>query len=349
MAWQYVQTMTVAGTDVEVTRGYIISYPIDWYQQIIDNGPLPVVAFLHAGGGTASSTMIDTFKIDTWWTGIGPPASPRPLVKAIAFAPQGLGMEGIGGSWNAGNVQETNKLIGVTDVQFFFDALDQLEAILIAGYANEIQPVTSGLDITVVFDRARLMLVGFSNGGQLAYRLAVEALTYGWTVTALCVFGSSIGGWRRETDHLAGDPPEVDWTPTTDVPSLLHVHGLLDLTFQPIMDGPSDDTSDLVGDQGIASPNDFSRADISGENSAASYAQAATDLGWTNPGSGSPPTLIPPAERPDITATVVDFDSTGAGVADVQVCFILVDTLTHTVPDWAPPVVVEFLQTWGGL
>jgi hypothetical protein len=154
-----------------IVRELNFSLPVDWYDQVVNNGPLPVVAFVHGGGQYGSEFMSTTFRIDEWWQGVfaGTP------IKAIAFAPQGIGINGLTGEWNAGNIGTTVRLFGVDDLSYFFDELDRLEQFLLDAYANDIQPVTGGLNMTQVFDRSRLMLVGFSNGGQLAYRLVTVA------------------------------------------------------------------------------------------------------------------------------------------------------------------------------
>lgn len=163
MAFQYQFQMSTLGKDV--ARGYSVSFPIDWYDEVVLNGPIPVVAFLHGGNGSAVDFMGTTFKIVEWFQGFA--AALNPLPKFIAFAPQGVGIDGqSGGDWNAGNLGRSLRLIDLRDVDFFFDALDQFEQFLIRGYVNDIQPVTGGGSITQVFDRSRLMLVGFSNGGR---------------------------------------------------------------------------------------------------------------------------------------------------------------------------------------
>jgi poly(3-hydroxybutyrate) depolymerase len=310
------------------------------------NGPIPVVAFLHGGNGSAVDFMSTTFAINDWFEGFG--AALNPLPKFIAFAPQGVGIDGqTGGDWNSGYLGRSLRLIGLEDVDFFFDALDQFEQFLIRGYATDIQPVTGGGTITQVFDRSRLMLVGFSNGGQMAYRLAIEARTRAWTVTAVAAFGTSIGGWYREVDRLVL-APNADWTPADAPASLLHVHGNNDASVQPVNDGPSTDTVNSVALQVLnaAVRPDYQRADISGQNSAQAYADSGTaTAGWASLGQINQPN-IPVNHQNPVWET---FDSTGGAVADRQVYFALVGNMAHVVPNWAAGSVAQFFRSWGGL
>jgi hypothetical protein len=93
--------------------------------------------------------------------------------------------------------------------------------------------------------------------------------------------------------------------------------------------------------------NDYARADISGQNSAAAYTTVANSTpGWATVAGGTPPPSIPAGFT---TFTINQWDSTGGAAADKQVCFALVGGMGHVVPAFGPAAVVEFLLAWGGL
>ena len=328
-----------------LTREPYLSWPIDWYDQVTNNGPLPVVAFLHGGGEFAADFLFNTFRIVEWWEGVFPTAAPV-NIKAFAIALQGVGTNTPGGDWNGGNLGQVPRILAVDDVFYFFSELNRLEQILIADYNANHLPAGNP-PITAVFDRARLMLVSFSQGGQLAYRLVTVAAANGWTITALCVFSSSIGGWFREADRVAVPPlpANVNWTPTV-IPSLLHVHGAADPAVRIGTDGVSINVAAQVTAQvGAGALNTYARADICGQNSALAYTTVANaTVGWAALGAGVPPALpVGPIPTP------LDWDSTGGAVADHQVCFVAVPGMVHIVPGFAPNTTVDFLLTWGGL
>ena len=345
----YVFNYPISSLGLDLGRGYAISMPVDWYQQILDNGPLPVIGFLHGGNGSAVDFLTTTMLINSWWEGFGVTAN---AAKAIAFAPQGVGIDGqAGGDWNAGNLGRSNRLIGVDDVAFFFGALDQLEQYLLSGYVNDVQPVTGGGEITQIYDRSRLMLVGFSNGGQMVYRLVVEAASRGWTVTAVCVFSTSIGGWHREVDRGVALPPNADWVPAI-IPSLLHIHGASDPNIKPSNDGVSSSIVTSVEAQvgQFAAPN-FERADISAVNSVAEYVAVGTNLvataGWAVVAATTPPTF--PAGVTPNPLNTNEWDSTGGATSDVQTCVAIIPNLAHAVMTGGPKMAFTFFRTWGGL
>lgn len=345
---------------VEIARGFAMSFPIDWRQQVLDNGPLPVVIFLHGGNQQPVAFMADTFRIKKWWDGSWAGASPVPL-KAIALGPQGVTLDSdLGGDWNAGNMGAINRMDPVDDVAFIVDMLERAELRLVTAYNKEPPNADAPvLEMGDFFDGENLFIVGFSEGGQMAYRLADRLRLLGFKVAGLAIFGSSIGGWRRETDRMA-NPADVDWTPVVGqlnptvanlrVGSLLHVHGARDDHVNPIADGPSRATMDVAEAQ-VEPPGDpeaFERSDISGLKSALAY-EAVLNAAL---GPGVPtafPAAIPAAQPagtrlPDSFAT----DWT-VGADSKQVVFAHIDGLAHVVPAWGYQAVIQFFQRVGSL
>ncbi|MBA2321585.1 MAG: hypothetical protein H0V89_10555 [Deltaproteobacteria bacterium] len=344
MALQY--AFPISSSQPDIVRNFFTSFPLDWYDQVLNLGSLPVVAFLHGGDQSADDFMFGVGRIQEWWEG----AFQGTQVKACAYAPQGASLNGKG-AWNAGIMGTIARLSGVDDVSFFFDGLNRFEQYLLDWYANVIQPVTSGGAITAVFDRNRLMLVGFSEGGQMAYRLAAVAAANGWTVSAMCVFGSSIGGWYRQVDFNPGGlAANVVWT-VSPVPSLFHVHGNFDTFVNPVADGWSPQVQAAATAQVPLTPSDYATADISGQNSAGLYVTLANAIpGWAAVGGAAPPASIPAGVAGLSAFTTNNWDSTGGAVADRQVCFARVGGgMAHVVPAWGPDTMVEFFLTWGGL
>ncbi len=343
MAFPYV--LPVNGT-ADSARSILASFPVDWYDQVRTNGPLPVILFIHGGDQNAFDFMFTTFKITSWWkTTFAFPA------KAIAIDSQGVSLDSNGGDWNAGNMGTVNRLPGAQDSAFAWDAMNRVERWLIDWFRKEIRPVVGGADISQVFNRQKLLPVGFSQGGQFAYRLASEAPKEGWKCPALAVFGTSIGGWYREVDRVAALPPNVDWTPTGEPPALFHVHGTIDTKVNVTANGKSTDTNTVITDQvGAALVDTYARADISGFNSTAAYVARATALGWPFVAGAVPPSSIPAAVVAVTTFTVANWNKPGGGSPDYQVCFANVGGgMIHEVPYWAPEAVAEFFKLWGGL
>ncbi len=119
----------------------------------------------------------------------------------VAAYPEGIGIAGLLQHWNAGHCCGKAAEEGVDDVGFILKVID----LLTEQYA---------------LDRERIFLVGFSNGGMLAHRMAAEQARR--FAGFACVAGTH--GGRRD----ASRPPE--WTmpsPAQPVPALL-IHGLSD-------------------------------------------------------------------------------------------------------------------------
>ena len=108
MPLNYVVPIGSTTGTLPVSRFFVTSFPLDWYTQVLANGPLPVVCFQHGGNNLATDFLFTLFEIERWWTGV---FSPSPL-KAIAIAIQGVSLssEDGGGTWNGGNTGSINRL-----------------------------------------------------------------------------------------------------------------------------------------------------------------------------------------------------------------------------------------------
>ncbi len=177
-------------SSITTTDGQVRSYLVS---DLSGDEPAPLLFVLHGFGGNAqamnSSTNIEN-SLDAY------------DLDAVVVYPNGTGAEqGLPQSWNAGTCCPFATFEFVDDVAFF----DELITGLIAQY-----------DI----DTTRVWVVGHSNGGMMAYRLACELST---RITAI---GVAAGALVIET-----------CTPSRPV-SALHVHGELD-TVVPLAGGNS--------------------------------------------------------------------------------------------------------------
>lgn len=177
-------------SSITTADGQVRSYLVS---DLSGDEPAPLLFVLHGFGGNAQAMSgstniedsLDEYDLD-----------------AVVVYPSGTGAEqGLPQSWNAGTCCPFATFNLVDDVAFF----DELIASLIAQY-----------DI----DTTRVWVVGHSNGGMMAYRLACELST---RVTAI---GVAAGALVTDT-----------CTPSRPV-SALHVHGELD-TVVPLAGGNS--------------------------------------------------------------------------------------------------------------
>ena len=157
-----------------------------------DGTPAPLLFVLHGFGGTAAM-MSESSEIDQTF-------ADRYDLHPVVVYPNGTGAEdGLPQSWNAGGCCPFSTFDLVDDVAFF----DQLIDDLMARY-----------DI----DTERVWVVGHSNGGMMAYRLACELSS---RVTAIGVAAGAL---------------MIDSCSPTRPVAALHVHGELD-TVVPIAGG----------------------------------------------------------------------------------------------------------------
>ena len=174
---------------ITTADGRIRSYQI---VDLSDGEPAPLLFVLHGFGGTAAM-MSESSEIDQTF-------ADRYDLHPVVVYPNGTGAEdGLPQSWNAGNCCPFSTFDLVDDVAFF----DQL-----------ITELTARYDI----DPERVWVVGHSNGGMMAYRLACELSS---RVTAIGVAAGAL-----MIDSCSPTRPVV----------ALHLHGELD-TVVPLAGG----------------------------------------------------------------------------------------------------------------
>ncbi len=118
----------------------------------------------------------------------------------VVVYPNGIGLFGLLRHWNSGHCCGKALKSGVDDVGFVADVVAE---------------ITSRFSI----DPGRVYVVGYSNGGMLAHRIAAEAP---FPIAAVAAVGSSIGGRPKGASS--------EWTvPEPEAPlPLMMVHGLAD-------------------------------------------------------------------------------------------------------------------------
>ena len=123
--------------------------------------PLPVVVALHGAFSTARK-----FERESGFSLLAD------RERFIVMYPQGIGLGDLFRHWNSGHCCGKARKKNLDDVGFVLATVDDVA---------KRNPV----------DRARLYLVGFSNGGMLAYRIAAE---HPEIVAAVAVASGTIGG-----------------------------------------------------------------------------------------------------------------------------------------------------------
>lgn len=353
-------------------RTFSIWVPVDWWDELATNGSLAVVLMFHGGNTVganwAESMPVSRFFGKEWRTLDGTPtAVPR---KCVVIVPEGVSIDGSGGDWNSGHVGVSTRASDVDDVAYVFEVLRQVEILLSEWYAAEYE-ARSGVALPgSVLDKARLLLVGFSNGGQMAFRVlnAVQAKppdypdAVDWTATAIAVVGTAAAGWYIEQDRKDGLPVDVDWTPSPPV-SVLWVQGEADARYAQwnVINGAM---PDFVKDEAALqldgkAVEDFVRADVSALES--HEVMAGT---W----EAAPGAPLPGAPHGDLTAVYGaaylgyfsggEWDTDSDGTPDVAVHFYHLQGLDHTWPTrvvtaagtWSiEDVVLDFFVRFGGL
>src|SRR5579863_9535563 len=150
------------------------------------NTPLPVVVALHGAFSTARE-----FERESGFSQLAD------RERFIAVYPQGIGLGDLFRHWNSGHCCGKARKMNLDDVGFVLAAVNDVA---------RRNPVVW----------ARLYLVGFSNGGMLAYRIAAE---HPEVVAAVAVVSGTIGGAPS-----AGEPEWSIVQPKRPV-SVLAVHG----------------------------------------------------------------------------------------------------------------------------
>ena len=166
-------------------RTYRVHIPPDYNPAV----PLPLVVVIHGAFDTAAG--MEKF------TGFSDLADKENF---IVMYPNGMGIFGFLQHWNAGHCCGKAASDKVDDVGFVAAAIEDVRARL-------------------KIDPERIYMVGFSNGGMLAYRFAAER---GDLLAAVAPLAASIGG--RPSDE------EPEWRIPDPVRplSVISIHGLAD-------------------------------------------------------------------------------------------------------------------------
>jgi polyhydroxybutyrate depolymerase len=168
-----------------IRRSYYIHVPAG------DDGttPLPVVVALHGAFSTARK-----FERESGFSLLAD------RERFLVVYPQGIGLGDLFRHWNSGHCCGKARKMNLDDVGFVLASVDDVA---------RRNPV----------DRARLYLVGFSNGGMLAYRIAAE---HPEVVAAVAVASGTIGGVP------AANEPEWSVPRPKQPVSVLALHGRAD-------------------------------------------------------------------------------------------------------------------------
>lgn len=222
---------------IETGDGRTRSYRV---VDLSNDAPAPLLFVLHGFGGTAEGMRE--------YAGVEAVVEATLDDGAIVVYPNGTGIEeGLPQSWNAGGCCPFSIYDMVDDVAFF----DQM-----------ISSLTSQYDV----DQERIWVIGHSNGGMMAYRLACELSS---RVTAIGV--------------AAGALMIDSCTPSREV-SAIHVHGDLD-NVVPIAGG---ETAGIVFPSTQASYSTFASAQSCVTNGTTSACpngatiSLVTDSRWTH-------------------------------------------------------------------
>lgn len=174
--------------DIEI-NGFRRTYLVHVPRGYAPDTPLPLVVVIHGAFDTAEGMeRVSGFSRLADREGF------------IVLYPNGMGILGLLQHWNAGHCCGKAADDNVDDVGFV---------------AATIEDVCVRLNV----DRDRIYMVGFSNGGMLAYRFAAER---GDILAAVSPMAASIGG------RLSKDLPEWRIPEPAQPVSVIAVHGLLD-------------------------------------------------------------------------------------------------------------------------
>ncbi len=212
-------------------RQFGVRAPWQWFE-LFDRVPgldnqIPLVVCLHGSGVVGAmpnaATARNLMGFETFLNGVGTNVDDLFFVRYL----QGLGIEGAGddglvsGSWNSGHMDNWSIIQNASDAKFIEEAVKRFTE-----WVQRIYLDRTGIKANVV-DPDRRFLVGFGNGGCMAYQSAV-ATDY-WK--AFAVINGSIGGIAQE--NAPGSL--VRWTPlqTTTRKALLHIHDVTNREFQP--------------------------------------------------------------------------------------------------------------------
>lgn len=166
-------------------RTYLVHVPPNYSPK----KPLPLVVVIHGAFDTAAGME----KYSTF-------SDLADRERFIVMYPNGMGIFGLFQHWNAGHCCGKAANDDVDDVGFIADAIDDVRARL-------------------QIDPNRIYMVGFSNGGMLAYRFAAER---GDILAAVAPLAASIGGRPSE------DAPQWRIPDPVKPLSVITIHGMAD-------------------------------------------------------------------------------------------------------------------------
>jgi polyhydroxybutyrate depolymerase len=166
-------------------RTYLVHVPPNYSPK----KPLPLVVVIHGAFDTAAgmekySTFSDLADRESF----------------IVMYPNGMGIFGLFQHWNAGHCCGKAANDDVDDVGFIASAINDVR-------------------VRLQIDPSRIYMVGFSNGGMLAYRFAAER---GDILAAVAPLAASIGGRRSE------DAPQWRIPDPVKPLSVITIHGMAD-------------------------------------------------------------------------------------------------------------------------
>ena len=168
-----------------ISRNYLVHVAKDYNFE----KPLPLVVAIHGAFSTAKE-----FEKQTGFSTLADKEG------FIVLYPNGIGILGIMQHWNSGFCCGKAAKENIDDIGFLEKSINDL-----SGYLN--------------IDRTRIYMVGFSNGGMLAYRFAAEK---SHMVAAIAAVAATIGG------KSSADSPELCIpAPVIPVP-LIILHGSKD-------------------------------------------------------------------------------------------------------------------------
>lgn len=304
-------------------RAFAIETPQDWF----DHLPLPLLVLLHPEGMTVEQ-FIATTRIQAFMTNAQFPTGTEPFVPPIEFLPDllpnldqrpkvaalfpvGLGRESdLGGGWKCGHMAHEARLFDVDDVAFVMACIERVQAQMAQQYF-EIASVRPG----PIFDASRRYAAGFSQGGQLCYKLAAERPGF---FKAIAVHSALPAGWALNKDAMT-QPAEAYGAASDDPPtSVLHIHG--DFDGWVAWDGNSSDHRRFIGgyvDIMGPTPDAYWRADPPIDDPANGVFAL-----WANPGLGwiAGPAVTAPVGG--LLSPLASFDDFILGDATVRVLLV---------------------------
>ncbi|MDA1003964.1 MAG: hypothetical protein O3B31_11570 [Chloroflexi bacterium] len=205
-------------------RHYGLWFPVDLWT---DWGEIPALLVFHGGGGNVGAFMATT-QISSLMAGAMHGGVPQ---RFVAVFPAGISFQQeIGGGWRGGHMGRSMPA-SLNDVDFAIRCLERANEML----ARKVEEVTGTRPAGTFYANAPRFAVGFSAGGQMAYRVAAEGGQHGFHPTAIGVVATTAGGWSYATvDPLGGGAPNSSldalqqWAPpAAPLPplSVLHIHG----------------------------------------------------------------------------------------------------------------------------